>query len=49
LNAISQQLKHNFLRDIANTLPPELPPQAPKDQSAELAALQTENEHKKSD
>jgi len=43
LYAISQQLKHNFLRDIANTLPPELPPQAPVDQSEELAALKAEN------
>lgn len=43
LFAISQQLKHNFLRDIADTLPPDLPPIAPKDQSAELTALQAEN------
>jgi cell shape-determining protein MreC len=43
LMAVSEQLEYNFLRDIANTLPPQLPPQALKDQSTELAALQTEN------
>jgi hypothetical protein len=43
LYAISQQLKYNFLREIADTLPPTLPPQAPVDQSAELAALKAEN------
>jgi transcriptional regulator with XRE-family HTH domain len=43
LMAVCEQLDYNFLRDIANTLPPELPPQAPIDQSAELAALKAEN------
>ncbi|MFC4230671.1 helix-turn-helix domain-containing protein [Parasediminibacterium paludis] len=44
LMAVCEQLEYNFLRNIANTLPPELPPQAPIDQSTELAALKAENE-----
>lgn len=43
LMAVCEQLEYNFLRDIANTLPPTLPPLAPKDQTMELAALQAEN------
>jgi hypothetical protein len=44
LLAVCEQLEYNFLRDIANTLPPNLPPLAPIDQSIELAALKAENE-----
>lgn len=43
LFGICQTLQHNFLREIADTLPPELPPQAQKDQSEELAAFKAEN------
>jgi transcriptional regulator with XRE-family HTH domain len=44
LMAVCEQLEYNFLRDIANALPPQLPPQAPVDQGAELDALKAENE-----
>jgi cell division protein FtsB len=44
LMAVCEQLEYNFLRDIADTLPPNLPPLAAIDQSAELAALKAENE-----
>ena len=37
---ICQTLNHNFLREIAGMLPPEMPPQHIPDQSAEIAALQ---------
>lgn len=47
LMAVCEQLEYNFLRDIANSLPPELPPQAPIDQSGELAALKAENQQLK--
>ncbi len=40
LFAICQTLNHNFLREIADLLPPGMPPAAPPQQTAEVAALQ---------
>jgi hypothetical protein len=40
LFTICQALNYNFLRDIANTLPPAMPPQQPASQQADVAALQ---------
>jgi hypothetical protein len=42
LFAICQVLKHNFLREIADLLPPDMPPVAPLSQAAEVAALQAQ-------
>jgi hypothetical protein len=39
LFTICQTLKHNFLREIADMLPPDMPPQAPSNQQAQVAAL----------
>ncbi len=47
LFAICQHLNHNFLRDIANLLPPEMPPLLPADQTTEVAVLKAENEQLK--
>ena len=47
LFAICQQLNHNFLREIADTLPANLPPIAPTNNDALVQLLQTENEQLK--
>jgi DNA-binding Xre family transcriptional regulator len=40
LYTICQTLNHNFLHEIATTLPATMPPQQPPSQQAEVAALQ---------
>jgi hypothetical protein len=40
LFAICHTLNHNFLREIADMLPPAMPPQQPANQQAEVIALQ---------
>jgi hypothetical protein len=40
LFVICQTLKYNFLRDIANLLPPQLQPQAPANEQTTITALQ---------
>ena len=47
LFAICQQLNHNFLREIADTLPANLPPTATTNNDALVQQLQTENEQLK--
>ena len=47
LIAISRALKYNFLRDIADLLPPDMPPQKTHALQARIDALENENEHLK--
>lgn len=42
LFTISQTLKHNFIREIADMLPPDLAPQKPIDHTETVTALQAE-------
>lgn len=42
LFAICQTLKHNFFREIADMLPPELEPKAAIDRDAEVDALKAQ-------
>jgi len=44
LMAVCQHLEHNFLREIADLLPPDLPPHATVDQTSEVASLKAEIE-----
>jgi hypothetical protein len=43
LFTISQVLKYNFLRQVADALPPEFPPHADNPLQAEVDALKKEN------
>lgn len=47
LFTISQTLKHNFIREVADMLPPDLVPQKPVDQTETVKALQAEIEQLK--
>jgi hypothetical protein len=44
LFTISQVMKYNFIRQIADALPPEFPPHAANPLQAEVDALKKENE-----
>jgi hypothetical protein len=44
LFTISQVLKYNFIRQVADMLPPEYPPHAANPLQAEVEALKKENE-----
>jgi hypothetical protein len=44
LFTISQVLKYNFIRTVADALPPDYPPFAPNPLQAEIDALKKENE-----
>jgi transcriptional regulator with XRE-family HTH domain len=47
LFTVSQTLAHNFIREVADMLPPDLVPQKPVDQTETVKALQAEIEQLK--
>lgn len=47
LFTICQTLHYNFLRDIADLLPPDMPPQKTHALQARIDELENENEHLK--